>query len=174
MHKLLIPSLTLLLTLNMSAVQAQTLPPSNANIFEILEVANKGEIKAGKEAKSSATSNEVKQFAEQMINDHTEMAKSSKALAKKLNIHPEENATSKALEADAKNTLKGIKDLKGAEFDKAYIASQVSMHQKVLDMINNTLLPNAQNPELKAMLTEATPKIQAHLEHAKNMHSKMQ
>ncbi|MES1980955.1 MAG: DUF4142 domain-containing protein [Pseudomonadota bacterium] len=178
MAQLFVHSLTLMLALGISTAQAQTetptLTPSDAQIAKILDVANKGEIKAAKEAKSSASNNDVKQFAEQMITDHTAMEDSNKALAKKLRINPQESATSRELETEANNTLKGLKTLKGAEFDKAYMASQVSMHQKVLDTINNTLLPNAQNPELKAMLTEATPKIQAHLQHAKDLQSRPQ
>ncbi|HZV98952.1 MAG TPA: DUF4142 domain-containing protein [Methylophilaceae bacterium] len=158
-------------TFAMAQQQAATL--TDAQIAEILDVANAGEIKTGKEAKSSASNSEVKQFAEQMITDHKAMSKSNKELAKKLDIKPKESDTSKTLEADAKTTLKELKKLKGPEFDKAYIASQVSMHQTVLDTINNMLLPNAKNPELKTMLTQAAPQIEAHLKHAKDMQSKM-
>lgn len=41
---------------------------------------------------------------------------------------------------------------KGADFDKAYIDHEVAYHQQVRDAINSTLLPNAKNPELKALI----------------------
>ena len=57
----------------------------------------------------------------------------------------------------------------GAAFDRAYIDHEVAYHQQVLDAINNTLIPNAQNAELKALLQQTAPAIEAHLQHAKEL-----
>ena len=53
----------------------------------------------------------------------------------------------------------------------AYADHEVAYHQQVLDAINNTLLPNAKNAELKALIEKVTPAFQAHLEHAKKLQS---
>ena len=57
--------------------------------------------------------------------------------------------------------------MKGAAFDKAYIDHEVAYHQQVLDAIDKTLIPSAQNEELKALLVKVRPAFVAHLEHAK-------
>jgi len=44
----------------------------------------------------------------------------------------------------------------------------------MIDAVNNTLIPNAQNAELKAALTGAVPMFQGHLEHAQKVQSDLQ
>jgi putative membrane protein len=44
----------------------------------------------------------------------------------------------------------------------------------VLDAINNTLIPNAQNAELKALLQQVQPAVAAHLEMAKGIQKELQ
>jgi putative membrane protein len=59
--------------------------------------------------------------------------------------------------------------MSGAEFDRAYIANKVTYHQTVLDAIDNTLIPNAQNAELRALLEQTRPAVAAHLQHAQEL-----
>src|SRR5690606_4271725 len=92
-------------------------------------------------------------------------------LAKKLKVTPKESATSKSLKADGEKTRKKLASLKGKEFDKAYIENEVAYHQAVLDAIDQTLIPNAKNAELKALIVKVRPAIAAHLEHAKKIQS---
>src|SRR6185295_2813924 len=110
---------------------------------------------------------EVKEFAERMITDHTGVNKAATELVKKLKVKPEENATSKSLKKGGDDTLKRLKGLKGAEFDKAYIDNEVTYHQTVLDALDKTLIPSAKNEELKALLVKVRPAFVAHLEHAR-------
>ena len=66
-----------------------------------------------------------------------------------------------------------MEGLKGADFDKAYIAHEVAYHQQVLDAIDNTLVPNAKNAELKGLIVKVRPAFVGHLEHAKQIQSKL-
>jgi putative membrane protein len=91
----------------------------------------------------------------------------------KLKVKPQDSATSTGLLDGGKGNLAHLKTLKGAEFDKAYVDHEVTYHQTVLDAIDQTLIPSAQNPELKALLTKTRPAIEAHLNHAKHIQSKM-
>ncbi len=45
--------------------------------------------------------------------------------------------------------------------------------QQVVDAVNTTLLPNAKNPELKALIEKVTPAFQAHLDHAKKLQTEL-
>jgi putative membrane protein len=47
------------------------------------------------------------------------------------------------------------------------IEYEVAYHQQVLDALDKTLIPGAQNAELKALLVKVRPAFVAHLEHAK-------
>jgi putative membrane protein len=152
---------------------AQTGEPNDAQIAGIVVAANTVDINAGKLAKSRSHNKEVKSFAQRMITDHTGVNKQASALVKKLKVTPEESATSKSLKDDGAATLKKLKGMKGAEFDKAYIDNEVTYHQAVLDALDKTLIPNAKNAELKDLLTKTRPAFEDHLEHAKKIQASM-
>lgn len=147
--------------------------PTDAQIAAIVVTANSVDIDAGELARSKAQSKEVKAFAEQMITDHTAVNKQAAALAKKLNLTPEANETSKSLQEDGRKNAAHLKTLKGAEFDKAYVAREVTYHQQVLDAIDKTLLPHAKNAELKDLIAKVRPAIAAHLDHARQIQSSL-
>jgi putative membrane protein len=60
-----------------------------------------------------------------------------------------------------------LSKLTGAAFDRAYVDHEVAYHEQVLDAIDKVLLPNAKNPELKALIEKVRPVIASHLQHAK-------
>ena len=151
---------------------AETVTPSDSEIVGIVAAANTGEILAAKEALQRSAHPEVKQFAEQMIEEHTAMNKENMALANKVGLKKEESNTSKMLTKKAQSDLKKLKELKGAEFDKEYVGDQVLMHKLVLETIENVLVKSADNAELKTMLTQAQTKVAAHLEHARALKDK--
>ena len=148
-------------------VSAYAQNPSDPQIAGIVVTANSIDIEAGKLAKSRTKNKEVAKFAQQMITDHTAVNKQAGALAKKLKVKPEDSDTSKSLKAGAADNIKNLKSLKGAAFDKAYVDHEVAYHQAVLDAVDKTLIPSAQNAELKALIVKVRPAFVAHLEHAK-------
>jgi putative membrane protein len=152
---------------------AQGKAPNDAQIAGIVVAANTVDINAGELAKTSSQNQQVKDFAQRMVTDHTGVNGQATALVKKLNVTPEESDTSKALkDAGAANITK-LKGMKGAAFDTAYIANEVSYHQTVLDAIDKTLIPSAKNAELKGLLEKVRPAIDAHLQHAKQIQASM-
>lgn len=156
-----------------SLASAQTAGPNDAQIAAIVVAANQVDIDAGKLAESKAANKEVKAFAKRMVVDHTGVNKSATALVTKLKVKPEANPTSTSLTKDGQDTLKRLKELKGAAFDKAYIDNEVTYHQTVLDAIDKTLIPSAKNEELKALLVKVRPAFVDHLEHAKRLQSSL-
>ena len=143
--------------------------PSDPQIAGIVVAANQIDIDAGKFAKSHSQNKEVKDFAQRMITDHSAVNKQAGALVKKLGVKPEESDTSRSLKKSASGTMGKLKNLKGAQFDKAYVDNEVAYHQQVLDAIDKVLIPSAQNTELKDLITKVRPAIQAHLDHARHL-----
>ena len=152
---------------------AQPAGPTDPQIAAIVVAANQVDIDAGKLAKKKAYDKEVKAFAQQMITDHTGVNKQATVLVKKLKVNPEENDTSRSLKQGGDDNLAKLKPLKGVEFDRAYIDHEVAYHQTVIDALDNTLVPNAKNEELKALLIKVRPAFVAHLEHAKSLQAKI-
>ena len=142
---------------------------NDAQIASIVVTANQVDIDAGELASKMATNPEVKKFGATMVTDHTGVNKAATDLATRLKVAPEDNATSKALKAGGEKNVANLKTLKGAAFDKAYIDHEVAYHTQVLEAIDKTLVPNAKNAELKALIVKVRPAFVAHLEHAKSL-----
>ena len=142
---------------------------NDAQIASIVVTANQVDIDAGKLAASTSTNPEVKKFAQLMVTDHTGVNKQAVDLATRLKVTPEDNDTSRSLAAGGEKNIATLKGLKGAAFDKAYVDHEVAYHQAVLDAVDKTLIPNARNADLKALLVKVRPAFVTHLEHAKHI-----
>ena len=148
-------------------------PLTDGEIVQVTSTANNGEIEMATLATKSATNADVKSFAAMMLTQHRDMETKGKALATKAKITPAENDASTALKTDVASVVTSLKTQKGKDFDKAYIESQVKAHRDVLNLFDNKLLPNAQNGELKSLLTDARTHVAAHLAKAEEIQGKL-
>jgi putative membrane protein len=147
--------------------------PSDAEIAHIAKTANDADIDGGNLAKSKGRNSEVKSFANLMIADHMAMNQQSARVAQNTGVTPASNPTSQQMMSDHEAAKQQLQAQSGADFDRAYMAHEVDMHQKVLDALDQTLIPNAQNAELKSVLTQARAKVEAHLNRAKDIQGKL-
>ena len=155
------------LLLSASGLAAQTV--TDAQIASIVVTANQVDIDAGTLAASTSKSADVKKFARLMVTDHSGVNQQAVALVTRLKVTPEDNETSRSLKAGGEKNVATLRTLKGAAFDKAYVDHEVAYHQAVIDAVDKTLIPNARNEELKALLVKVRPAFVAHLEHAKHV-----
>jgi putative membrane protein len=146
---------------------------NDAQIASIVVTANQVDVDAGKLAAATSTNPDVKKFAQLMVTDHTGVNKQAVALVTKLKVTPQDNETSQSLRAGGEKNIAALKALKGAAFDKAYVDHEVAYHQTVLDAVDKTLIPNAKNEELKALLVKVRPAFVTHLEHAKHVQASL-
>jgi putative membrane protein len=173
MKKIVSSALAILFACATTAAFAQSGGPNDAQIAGIVVTANQVDINAGKLAEKKAASPEVRKFAKQMVTDHSGVNKQASELAKKLKLTPQDSDTSKSLKEGGEANVAKLKDMKGADFDKAYVDNEVGYHQAVIDALDKTLIPSAQNAELKALMVKVRPAFVAHLEHAKMIQSSM-
>jgi len=156
-----------------TAVSAQGGAPNDAQIAGIVVAANQVDIDAGKLAEQRASNADVKAFGQRMVTDHTAVNKSAVDLASKLKLKPEDSDTAQSLKKGGADNVANLKNIKGAAFDKAYVDHEVAYHQAVIDALDKTLVPNAKNAELKALLEKSRPAFVARLDHAKELQSKL-
>ena len=117
---------------------------------------------------------EVKKFAQLMVTDHTGVNKQAVDAGHQAQGHAARTTRpARALKAGGEKNVAALKALKGAAFDKAYVDHEVAYHQAVLDAVDKTLIPNAKNEELKALLVKVRPAFVTHLEHAKHLQSSL-
>jgi putative membrane protein len=151
-----------------SAATAET-KLTDPQIAHIAYTAGEIDIKAAKQAETKASNKEVKQFAQDMVRDHEAVNKQALALVKKLNVTPEDNETSRALSKQAADKLADLGKLKGADFDKAYVANEVAYHKTVNNALEAQLIPSASNAELKNLLQTGLKLFQGHEQHAEHV-----
>jgi len=110
---------------------------------------------------------------ESLLHPRRTVNKQATALVTRLKVTPQDNPTSQNLKAGGAKNIAKLEELKGAAFDKAYIDNEVTYHQAVIDAIDKTLIPNAQNAELRALLVKVRPAFVAQMEHAKMIQSSL-
>ena len=143
--------------------------PTDPQIAHIAYTAGQLDIAAAKQALKKSKNKEVRAFANDMVRDHTAVNKQALALVKKLKVTPEDNDTSRALtkQADAKRAE--LAKLKGKAFDRAYVDNEVAYHKTVDSALENTLIPSANNAELKSLLQTGLKIFQGHEQHAEHV-----
>ena len=158
-----------LLVLATGSAWAQGSKLNDAQIAHIAYTADQIDIQAGQQALEKSNNNEVRAFAQDIVRDHTAVNEKALALVKKLNVTPEDNNTSQALSKQAAAKSAELAKLNGAAYDKAYINNEVAYHKTVNDALQNTLIPGANNPELKGLLTTGLKIFQGHQQHAEQV-----
>jgi putative membrane protein len=146
---------------------------TDANIFAYLDAANMADSASGSIAAAKGTNAEVKSFGRDMMRDHHALRVAGQDLAKKLNITPEPAANDTTVAHASKMADSLNAQARGAAWDKAYINAEVAAHESVLANAQ-AAMNTTQNAELKALIQKAAPNIQAHLDHAKQIQSKLQ
>lgn len=156
-----------------SAALAQGAKPTDPQIAHIAYTAGVLDINAAKQAIAKTGNKDVKAFAEDMVRDHEAVNKQALDLVNKLKVTPEDNDTSKALSKQATEKLAELNKLKGADYDKAYVANEVAYHKAVNGALETQLIPSASNAELKSLLQTGLKIFQGHQQHAEQIAAKL-
>lgn len=142
---------------------------NDSQIAHIAYTAGDLDIKAAQQALRRSKNPQVRAFAQGMIRDHKAVNDKLLALAKKLNITGEDNATSQGLVKQAGAKRGEFSKLNGPAFDKAYVANEVAYHHAVNSSLQKTLIPSAHNKEVKELLSTGLKIFQGHEAHAKQI-----
>jgi len=148
-----------------NAASHQTL--DDAAILAQLAQANTEEIRGSEVAVKQAHSGAVKSLAQKLEADHKANLKEGNALAAKLGGTPAQPDTSATPEMTA------LQGKSGAAFDSAFVQQEIQDHQADIDKLQNTFLPAAQSPELKALIQKTIPTMQKHLAAAQAAQKKL-
>lgn len=152
-----------------SAAMAQAAKPTDPQIAHIAYTAGVIDIDAAKQALGKASTKEVKAFAQDMVRDHEAVNKQALDLVEKLKVTPEDNNTSKTLSKQAADKRAELNMVKGAEYDKAYVANEVAYHKAVNGALETLLIPSVTDPELKSLLQTGLKIFQGHQQHAEHV-----
>lgn len=152
-----------------SAGSAQDL--DDAAIAHIAVTANQLDITGAEQALARSSNDDVRAFARTMVRDHEGVIEQAVALAGRLGVTPRENDTSNALSEQAAGVRSALAGLHGDAFDRAYMENEVAYHEAVIAAVEDTLVPNTSNADLKRLLQGVVPALRAHLEHARQLNA---
>ena len=119
---------------------------------------NMAEVQMGQLALEKSSDDQVKQFAQRMVDDHGKMLEQLKPVAQQMGV--------KAPEGPSKGQMKSMdkmKGLSGDAFDQAYIKSMVKDHKND-DSEFKQEAQSTQNPQLKQIVMQSDQIIQSHLQ----------
>jgi len=116
------------------------------------------EVQLGQLAQQKASSQDVRQFGEKMVQDHSQLDQQLKPIAEQQGVRPP-----KALSKKDEATLKKLEGLSGQQFDHAYIEAMLKDHKKDLKEFKETA-NRTQNPQLKDAVQRGAQVIESHLQ----------
>ena len=121
------------------------------------------EIQAGRLAAQKGNSEDVKQFGQMMVDDHTKLNQQMAPVAAQLAVKPPTGISGKD-----KKELKKLQGLSGDEFDKEYIAEMVKDHTADQKAFKEEA-QNGQLPEEKSAATQGGSVVTQHLDKIKQI-----
>lgn len=122
------------------------------------------EIQLGQLAQQKSQSNDVKQFAQEMISQHTQMnQKWFEPVAKQMNVSEPKGPSKKDKKLYAK-----LEALSGPQFDQEYITAMVTEHKKDLKDFKDES-EAAQDPMVKQIAQEGSTVVAQHLQLAEQV-----
>jgi putative membrane protein len=124
---------------------------------------NMVEAHLGKLAQEKASSQDIKQFGEQLRTDHTDAYERLTKIANAMQVE-----VPKEIDSEHQSHIQRFEGVSGAEFDREFRQHQVQDHQKSIDMFQSYANSGA-NAELKAYASQTLTKLQSHLQTAKNL-----
>ena len=136
--------------------------PSTPDFVNAAATTDMFEIRAAKIAQKRSTNADVKAFAAMMIHDHTQSTANLKAAIKASGASV---TLPSDLPGDKKAKLDALTAAAPADFDKAYMDSQVAVHQDALGVMQ-AYGANGDTPQIKDFAGATASVVQTHLSKA--------
>lgn len=161
-----------------SAAQIQLVTTSalfaDANIAAMGSAANQEEIQTSRLALEKAQDANVKAFAQRMIDEHSRVEQQMGQMLSAKGMAPMDNAFSAQLKRNLPPKLEMLRGMSGRDFDMAYVENQVAAHQTTLLTLDTTMIPECDDPEMKAFLQNTVrPAVVMHLQQVKQIHDQL-
>ncbi len=122
------------------------------------------EIESSRLAQTQARSEEVKRFAQILVQDHTRTSQQLLHLMSAEGTAPQPPQLDEAHRAK----LERLRQAQGAEFDSLYVQQQIEAHETAL-MLHQAYAENGDDPRLKAFAQTTAQAVQQHLLMAQQM-----
>ncbi|KTD22909.1 Predicted outer membrane protein [Legionella lansingensis] len=148
-----------------SAAQNQ----QDGEVIGFLIVLNQNEMAAAKDALNKKVNPKVKSYARMLYNDHSKNLKDTMKISKKIGQSPAQTNKVASLKRKGEKAQASLSSLQDTDFEVAYIDAMVRGHEEALIIIDENLINNVNNPDLKKHLKTTRSHVQQHLNAAKQI-----
>lgn len=124
------------------------------------------EIESARIALEHSQAQDIRDFANRMIEDHTQANQKLKQLAQEKNLEISDEAM---LMDKAKAMILELRD--GEDFNEAYANNQVVAHEQTIELFRD-YLQSGENPDLRQYAETTLPKLEEHLTKARELQMK--
>ncbi len=149
-----------LLMLCVTTAAFAVMPTFTHSFFNRAAQGSMTDVKAGKMAMNKASSPRIREFAEMVVKDHRDAQVLLKAIAADKNV-----TLPTAPSPEQQIALKELQLKNGAQFERAYVASQVRAHEESIALLKAEIA-RGQDSETKAFAKELLPAVESHLKQA--------
>jgi putative membrane protein len=122
--------------------------------------ANQLEVDAGRLAQRRARQEDVRDFAQRMVEDHEKAGLQLAQIAASLAVTPGREPS-----PDTRARLQKLQDADADGFDAVYVASQIEAHRTAIALFQREA-ESGRNPQLTGFAEQTLPTLQSHLAHA--------
>lgn len=145
---------------------AQELAKADQKLLSDLAIANMAEVEHARTALQKTRNERVRQFAQQMVDDHTKGLEEVRKVAAARNV-----ALPSELDARHKAMASRLDKLSGERFDRAYMEQAgVAAHKEAHQLVTKAA-SSARDSEVKALASRLQPTIHQHMNSAEQLHA---
>ncbi len=131
------------------------------NFIGKASMSNKFEIETSQLALQKSQDSAVREFAEQMITDHTKASQELKNTAIALNL---DSDIATKFDKEHQDKFDNLSKLNGKDFNDVYIKLQKEGHMKAVDMFSN-YASAGDNEAVREFAAKTLPTLKAHKQH---------
>ena len=121
------------------------------------------EVQLGQLTLQKSNNDQVKQFAQRMIDDHTKLNEQMKPVAQQLGVTPPDQ-----ISKNDRKTMAKLQALSGSAYDQAYIKDMVKDHKQDLSQFQ-TEASSGQDQTVKDAANQGSKVIAQHLQMAQQL-----
>ncbi len=136
----------------------------------LVGVVDEHEVAAAEQARAKKVTGPVLEYANLLHREHGANLEAGRQLASGSDaIQPERTAEVNAMSEKGKSELATLDQKSGKDYEKAYVDAMVKGHTEALAMLEERLIPAAQDEKLRNFLTNTRDHVAMHLQRGKDL-----
>jgi putative membrane protein len=132
-------------------------PITTAQFVQMASAAGLAEVALGKLASTQASMDDVRKFAQRMVDDHTKAAKQLASIAETKQL-----PMAKEMDPKHKELEQRLTQLNGPSFDRDYVMAMLKDHEEAVSLFDR-YSQSGNDRDLKSFVSQTLPALKEHL-----------